>query len=177
MMHRVASSAVDDGRVGVVLPVVDEDGPDVDEGEESYVGELLEREEKREQVVGGGLREAIEGMEGVGCVRSGHDPFVVWFMQGLVDKRMVQAAVDPVDAEIGEENEEGKLEYVVQGEGCFGCRVVELCVATYFGKHAGCGQQRHERHGFVGLDDLEFNLVLEVFRMVESTFIENKDIG
>lgn len=31
-----------------------------------------------------------------------HDPFVVGFMQSLVDQRMMQPAMDPVYAEIGE---------------------------------------------------------------------------
>ena len=46
-------------------------------------------------------------MGGVGC---GHDPFVVGFVQAFVEARVVQAAVDPVDAEVGEHEEDGELE-------------------------------------------------------------------
>ena len=41
-------SAVDDGGIRYVLAIVDEDCPDVDEDEESDVGEFLEREEEGE---------------------------------------------------------------------------------------------------------------------------------
>ena len=50
-MQGVACGAVDDGAVGDVLAIVDEDGPDVDEDEEGDVGDFLEREEEREDVV------------------------------------------------------------------------------------------------------------------------------
>ena len=52
VVHGVAGGSVDDGAVGDVFTVVDHDGPDVDEHEESNVGELLQREEEREDVVG-----------------------------------------------------------------------------------------------------------------------------
>ena len=52
VVHGVAGGAVDDGAVGDVFTVVDHDGPHVDEHEESNVGEFLQREEEREDVVG-----------------------------------------------------------------------------------------------------------------------------
>lgn len=81
----MAGGAVDDGAVGHVLAVVDEDGPDVDEDEQGDVGELLEREEEGEDVVGERLGEAVDRVEGVGGEGAGHDPLVVWFVQALVD--------------------------------------------------------------------------------------------
>ena len=47
------------------------------------------------------------------CKWRRHDPLVMRFMQLLVDQRVVQAPVDPIDAEVGEEDEQGKLEEVI----------------------------------------------------------------
>lgn len=105
----MAGGAVDDGTVGNVLTVVDHDGPDVDEGEEGHVGEFLQGEEEGEEVVGQRLREAVERVEGVRGVGCGNDPFVVRLVEGLVQAGVVQAAVDPVDEEVGEEEEDGEL--------------------------------------------------------------------
>lgn len=52
MVHGVAGGTVDDRAVGDIFTIVDHDGPDVDEHEKSNVGELLQREEEREDVVG-----------------------------------------------------------------------------------------------------------------------------
>ena len=73
----MASGAVDDGRVGNVLAVVDHDSPDLDESEQRDVGELLQRENEGEEVVWEGLREAVKRVEGVRGERRGHDPLVV----------------------------------------------------------------------------------------------------
>jgi hypothetical protein len=134
MVHGVAGGAVDDGGVGDVLAVVDEDGPDVDEDEEGDVGEFLEREEEGEEVVGQRLGEAVDRVEGVRGEGGGHDPLVVRFVQAFVDCRVVEGAVDPVDAEVGEEDEDGELEVVVQWEGGGGGGIIELGVAADFGE-------------------------------------------
>lgn len=48
MMETVACGAVDDGTVGDVLAVVDEDGPDLHKDEEAEVCELLQRKNEGE---------------------------------------------------------------------------------------------------------------------------------
>lgn len=60
-------------------------------------------------------------MRGKGCR---HDPLVVRLVQGLVDAWVVQAAVDEIDKEVREEEEEGKLEKVVPGSWSLSGRVV-----------------------------------------------------
>lgn len=40
-------------------------------------------------MVGKRLGKAVDGVEGVAGERGGHDPFVVWFVEGLVDAWMV----------------------------------------------------------------------------------------
>lgn len=42
--------------------------------------------------------------------RRGHNPLVVRLVQLLVEPGVVQSAVDPVNEEIGEADEEGELE-------------------------------------------------------------------
>lgn len=109
----MAGGTVDDGGVGYVFAVVDEDGPDVDEDEEDHVGEFLEWEEEGEEVVRDGLGEAINGVESVRGEGRRHDPLVVGLVQTFVDQGVVETAVDEVDAAVGEEDEEGELEVVV----------------------------------------------------------------
>lgn len=77
MVHSVASRPVDDGAVSDVFTVMNQDGPDVDCHEEENVGELLKREDKGENVVWQALHPAIYRMEGMRCVRAGHNPLVV----------------------------------------------------------------------------------------------------
>lgn len=177
MVHRVAGGAVDDGRIRDVLSIVDHDRPDVDKGEEGDVREFLEREKEGEDVVGEGLREAVYGVEGMRCVGSWHYPFVVRFVEGLVELWVVQAPVDPVDEEVGEDNKEGELQIVVCGKrGLTGC-VVEFGVAADFGREEGGGQDGHDGHGDVGLFHLKANLVLEEFGVVDCRFVEDEDVG
>ena len=85
----MARRAIDNRGVSDVLAVVDEDGPDLDEEEEGQVCEFLQREDEGEDVVGDALGPAVDGVEGDGGVRGRHDPFVVGFVQGLVDGGVV----------------------------------------------------------------------------------------
>jgi len=173
----VAGGAVDGGRLRDELAVVDQDGPDVDEDEQRDVGDLLQREEEGEHVVGDGLREAVERVEGVRGERRRHDPLVVRLVQGLVDGRVVQAAVDQVDEEVGEEEEERELQDVVPEPRPVGGRVVELGVAAALGDEADGGQQGHQGHGAVGLDHLELDLVLEELGVREGVVVEDEVVG
>lgn len=106
----MACGTVDDGAVGDVLAVVDKNSPDVDEKEQSNVGELLQRKEEGEDVIRKRLSVSVERMEGMRCEWTGHDPFVVRLVEGFVDGFVVQAAVNPVNAEIRERDKEGKLQ-------------------------------------------------------------------
>lgn len=137
MVDSVASGAVDDGRVVCVLAVVDHDGPDVDEDEESHGGELGQREQEWEDVIWQTLGVSVKRVESVRGERRGHDPLVVGLVDVLVDARVVQAAVDPVDAEVGKDEEEGVLSVLVPRTRALFYRVVKLGVATHFGEKPG----------------------------------------
>lgn len=113
VVHRVASGAIDNGRIRDVLPVVDHDGPDLDKGEESNVCKFLEWEDEWEDVVWHALAVTVEGVESMRSVRCWHNPFVVRLVKAFVDERVVQSSVDPVDTEVGEHQEHWELEVVV----------------------------------------------------------------
>lgn len=176
LVHRVASRAVDDGALSNVFAVMDQDGPDVDKGKENDVGELLEREQEGEDVVGQRLRVTVERVESMASVRAGHDPLVVRLVQVLVDLGVVEPAVNPVDAEVGEHDEEGKLDDVVPHAGALLGLVIHFAVAAHFGDEEGRGEDGHDGEGAHRLSDFERNLVLEVFRVGESRLVENENV-
>ena len=170
----MASRAIDDGIVGQILAVVDENRPEVDEDEECDIRQLLQGEEEGEDVVRQRLRKAIERVEGMAGIRRGHDPLVMGLVKVLVDERVVQVAMDPVDAEIGEDEEDGELEEVVPESRALLGRVVELAVPADFEAHQWSRAERHEGHRLVGLDDLEPDLVLDELWVVQSALVENE---
>ena len=47
----MASGAIDDGRVGYILAIVDHNGPEIDKDEEEHRCVLLQRENEREDMV------------------------------------------------------------------------------------------------------------------------------
>src|ERR1700760_4749961 len=101
----MACSTIDDWMIGNEFAIVDQDGPEVDEDEQGYVSPLLHWEEERKDVIRHALREAVNWVEGVRRKRRGQDPFVMGLVQSLVNERVVQATVNPVDPEVGEGNE------------------------------------------------------------------------
>lgn len=173
----VAGGAVDDGRVVRVLAVVDQDSPDVDEDEEGNAGNLGEWEQEWEDVVRETLGVTVGRVEGVRGKRGGHDPLVVRLVDVLVHPGMMQATVDPVDAQVREEDEERNLEVVVPASRAFVCRVVELGVAADLGEEPRDGEDGHDGEGDVGLLHLELDLVFEVARVVEGGLVEDEEVG
>lgn len=119
MVHRVASSAVDDGTVGDILTVMDHDGPEVDEAEEEDICHLLKRENEGENVIRKALGPTVNGVKGVGGKGARHNPLVMGLVQFLVHKRIVEAPMDPVDAEIGESDKEWELQNAIVRERLF----------------------------------------------------------
>lgn len=101
---------------GRIEGFTNEDSPEVDEGEEGNIGELLERKDEWKDVVWYTLSEAIHGVEGVAGVRCRHNPLVMWFVQRLVNLGMMQTPMDPVDEQIGEGNEQWKLKKIVKSK-------------------------------------------------------------
>jgi len=105
-----------------------------------------------------------------------HDPLVMRLVKVLVDEWVVQIAMNPVDAEVGEDEEDGELGEVVPKSRAFIGRIVELAVSADFEAHQrGCAE-RHERHGLVGLNDLEPDLVLDELGVVQGTLVEDEDV-
>ena len=128
-------------------------------------------------MIGDTLCEAIQWVEGVRGVRGWHNPFVVRFMEGFVDAGMVEAAVDPVDAEICEADKEGELEVVVEAERSVRGCIVKFSVAADLNEEEGRSEDSHYGHGDHGLSDFECDLVFKVFRVGEGRVVEDEKIG
>ena len=123
------------------------------------------------------LRKAVHGMEGMTSVRCRHDPFVVWLMECLINPRMMQPSMNPINTEIGEADEQWELYVVVNTERCIGGRIVQFSVASNFGEETWSGEDSHDGHGDHGLCDFESHLVFEVFWVGERRVIEYEKIG
>ena len=109
----MAGSSVNNGRVVRILAIMNQDSPDVDTNKQEDIGKLGKREQEREDVIGQTLGIAVQWMESVRGIGSRHDPLVVWLVDVLVNERVVEIAVNPVDERVGEEEEKGKLHVVV----------------------------------------------------------------
>jgi hypothetical protein len=173
VVHCVASSTVDDGGVVCVFTIVNQDGPNVDEDEEGDRGDLGQGKEEGEHVVWQALSVTIQWMESVRCERGRHDPLVVRLVDVLVDARVVQATVDPVDEGVGEHQEERELCIVIPSSRALLSCVVELRVAAHFSEEPGNGEYCHDGESGVGLLHLELDLVLEVSRVLECRLVED----
>lgn len=171
----MAGRPIDNWTVGNVFAVMDHDSPDVDERKEADVCQLLQRENEGENVVRQALGKAIERVESVARKRGRHDPFVVWLMERLVQAGVMQTTVDPVDKEVGEEEEEGKLEGVVKREGRLSQSVVEFRIPPYLSREKRACQDRHYGHRDEGLLHLQLHLVFEVFRVLEVVVVEYEE--
>ena len=88
-----------------IVAVVNGNGPHVHENEQTQVGDFVQREDERVDVIGYALQEAVDGMEGVAGERGGHLPAMVLLVEARVDATMVEQTVNPVDARIGENDE------------------------------------------------------------------------
>lgn len=172
----MASGSVHDRAVGNVFTVMNEDSPEIDEAKEEDVGQLLERENERENMVWHTLRPAVQGVESVRGERAWHDPLVVRLVQSSVYSGVVQAAVDPVDEEIGKADEKGKLQNAVVRERFLGDGIVEFGISADLQNKERCSQQCHGRHGGHGLFDFEGNLVSKELGMVESRLVPDEDV-
>jgi hypothetical protein len=176
MVHSVASSTIHNRAIGNVLAIVDKHSPEVNKTKQEDVSHLLERENERENVVRHTLRPAVQGVESVRSVRAGHNPLVVRLVQGSVNARVVQASVDPVDEEIGEEDEERELQDTVEGEWFLGGSIVEFGVSADFKDEEWGRQEGHWGHGAHGLFDFHGDLVLEEFGVFVGGFVPNEDV-
>jgi hypothetical protein len=101
---------------------------------------------------------------------------VVCLVQPLVDERVVQAAVNPVDEKVGKADEERELQPVVPPAGPVGRRIVYLGVATHFEQEEWHREEGHPVERRDGLLNLEANLVAEVLWMLECRLVEDKDV-
>ena len=86
-------------------------------------------------------------MEGVAGIWRRHDPFVVRLVQSLVYQRVMQASVDQVDPEVGEDQEAGELAQIIPGARAVGSGVVEFRVAAHLSHEERSGEDGHDGKG------------------------------
>lgn len=173
----MARRAIHDRILGDVLAVVDDDRPHLHEREQQHVRGLLQGEDEGEDVVRQALREAVERVERDGRERGRHDPPVVRLVVAAVDGRVVQRAVDPVDARVGEGEEERELRGVVPAPRPVGAGVVELAVAAHLEREDGRREDGDDGDGAHGLGDLLADLVLQEFGVREGGLVEDEEVG
>ncbi len=104
--------------------LTDKNGPEVNEDEKGNIGNLVERKQIRIHVIRYALRESVQWMKRVARKGRRHDPLMMALMKGFVDSRVVQAPVDQIDEAVGEQDEEGELQVIVQGKRGVGAAVV-----------------------------------------------------
>lgn len=159
------------------MTLTDEDGPDVDERKQGNISNLVEGKDEGENMIRYALSETVKGVKGMARVRSGHDPFVMGFVEGPVYPGMMETSMNPVDEEVGEANEEGKLEDVVKPERGIGRRIVQFGVPLDFTNEKRDGEDGHDWEGAECLLYLQGNLIFEVFRVGKGSMVENEEIG
>jgi len=95
----------------------------------------------------------------------------------LVHSWVVQTPVDPIDEEVGEDEEDWYLKEVVSAEWRVGEGVVHFAVAPDFKCEERDGEDGHDRHGEQCLAHFENDLVLEVFRVLECGVVKDEEVG
>ena len=156
--------------------LTNEDSPDIDESEQKNVRNLVQREDEREDMIGHALSKPVKRVKGMTGVWSRHDPLVVRFMQRPVYTRVVQTSMDPIDEEVGETEEEGELEEIVEPKGCLMGGVIHLGIPSHFANEEGNGEEGHDWESNGGLCDLHSDLILEVFGVGKCGMVENEDV-
>lgn len=77
-----------------------EDCPNVDEHEKCYVCKLLQWKHVGKHMIRHTLRKTVQWMKGMARERCGHNPLMVGLVECFVYQWVVQATMDPIDAEI-----------------------------------------------------------------------------
>lgn len=85
--------------------------------------------------------------------------------------------MDPIDAEVGEDEEEGELKVVIVGVWFVCENVVEFAVSADFREEERDGKDRDPGHGADGLFYFHADLILQELRVLEGGFVEDEDVG
>lgn len=157
--------------------LTDEDCPDIDECKQNDVGNLVQGENEWENVIGYALSETVKRVESMAGVRGGHNPLVMRFMKGLVDSRMMQASMNPIYEEVGEGEEKGELDKIVEPEGRISRGIVQFGISSNFAHEKRNGEDGHDGKSNACLLYLQANLIFEVFGMGEGGVVKDEKVG
>lgn len=123
------------------------------------------------------LRPPVQRMKRVTRERRRDDPLMVRLVEVLIHPRVVQPTVDPVDAEVGEDDEERELEECVEGEGGVCGEVVELGVVAHLCDEERRRQRGHDWDRAVRLLLFELDLVAQEFGVLHGVLVEDEVEG
>lgn len=84
--------------------------------------------------------------------------------------------MDPVNAEIGECNEQWELYDAVVRKRLVGETIIQLCITPYLGDQKRGSQKRHDGHRSHGLCNLHGNLVFEELRVFDGSLVPDENI-
>jgi hypothetical protein len=98
-------------------------------------------------------------------------------MHVLIDARMMQRAMDEVDAEVRENQKQRELGEVVPSSRTICKGIVEFGIAPYLSEEEGRREGGDPGHSVDGLADFHTDLVFEEFGMLESCFVEDEEVG
>jgi hypothetical protein len=104
------------------------------------------------------------------------DPLVVGLVDVLVDERVVLDSVDPVDSNVGEQEEERNRSEQVQPP-VVGDLVVEHAVTAHLGDEPGDGHEVQPGEGLERVDDLLSNLILKEPGVLHHPVVEDVVVG
>lgn len=150
--------------------------PAVDEHEQDKVHRSVNWEDEDEDVIWKGLKKAVNWMEGMGSKRRWDDPFVVWFVNILVDGRYVQPPVYPIDTVVCEQEEEWYTCDKIPPPICIET-VVQFAIPHYFCLEPGQDQGEHSGKRFDAADYFLANLVGQKPRVAHHVMVEDEIIG
>lgn len=128
-------------------------------------------------MVGYTLRPSVKRVKRITGVRRGNDPFVMRLVESLVDERIVQRTMNPVDAKVRKRDKQRILDPIVKGERRLAREIVEFRPSLSLGHEKRRCQCRHDRHGMQRLTDLHRNLIAQEFGMLHGTVVIDKVIG
>lgn len=145
MMDIVVASAVDDLPVGKGDAIVDGGGPNSHGDQEDQMRQLVHGDDVGAEPVRPALRPGIKGVEGEGGEGAGVDERVMQFVDRFVEQVGVQGIMNPVDAKVGNDEEEGNGEEPVRERERQIIEVIEVLVDF--------GVAHLERHVDGGIDE------------------------
>lgn len=123
------------------------------------------------------LSPAIQRVERITSVRRGYDPFVMRLVESLVDHRVVQSTVNPVDAKVRKRDKQRILDVVVERIRGLCREIVELGESLRFGHEEWSCQGGHDGHCAQCLPNLHRDLIAQELGVLHRSMVIYEVVG